>query len=311
MGVVEGSELSGAAIQVDETWAKSGQETKAVIDCNDTEPHLDFTRKKTFCGKSDMKTWCRNHWNNHIWNDAADSEYFIRIYCVIRELEEHSHIWIREVNQLISGKLDGLILGKCEGKGESERVVDVLPEWTVRGVKSSECVKRKDGSESQTRKGGAFLYNRTRPNTPWMHSTHTEPQAEHNTTPWKPMLLGVLLGCEQLAHDRLVAFSYYWEMEKHSCQFWQRSNNQKLSQGQCPPHWVSPHACQQNTANASFGPSTQWFETHHGVFSLFSPHSTRPAPFQEHPGRLQTNIDWILGRQGTATYSKCMGDTNS
>lgn len=29
-------------------------------------------------------------------------------------------------------------------------MVDVLPEWTVRRVKSSECVERKDGSESQT-----------------------------------------------------------------------------------------------------------------------------------------------------------------
>lgn len=29
-------------------------------------------------------------------------------------------------------------------------MVDVLPEWTVRGEKSSECVERKDGSESQT-----------------------------------------------------------------------------------------------------------------------------------------------------------------
>lgn len=26
-------------------------------------------------------------------------------------------------------------------------MVDVLPEWTVRGVKSSECVERKDGSD--------------------------------------------------------------------------------------------------------------------------------------------------------------------
>lgn len=26
---------------------------------------------------------------------------------------------------------------------------NVLPEWTVRGVKSSECVERKDGSESK------------------------------------------------------------------------------------------------------------------------------------------------------------------
>lgn len=27
---------------------------------------------------------------------------------------------------------------------------NVLPEWMVRGVNSSECVERKDGSESQT-----------------------------------------------------------------------------------------------------------------------------------------------------------------
>lgn len=44
MGIVEGSELSGAAIQVDKTWAKSWQETKAVINCNDTKAHFDFTR---------------------------------------------------------------------------------------------------------------------------------------------------------------------------------------------------------------------------------------------------------------------------
>lgn len=43
MGVVEGSELSGAAIQVDETRAKSWQETEAVINCNDTNSHSDFT----------------------------------------------------------------------------------------------------------------------------------------------------------------------------------------------------------------------------------------------------------------------------
>lgn len=30
-------------------------------------------------------------------------------------------------------------------KGKCCRKVDVLPEWTVRGVKSSECVERKDG----------------------------------------------------------------------------------------------------------------------------------------------------------------------
>lgn len=35
-----------------------------------------------------------------------------------------------------------------ENKSGVERMVDVLPEWTVRGVKSSECVERKDGSES-------------------------------------------------------------------------------------------------------------------------------------------------------------------
>ena len=29
--------------------------------------------------------------------------------------------------------------------------MDVLPEWTLRGVKSSECVERKDGSESEKR----------------------------------------------------------------------------------------------------------------------------------------------------------------
>ena len=33
-------------------------------------------------------------------------------------------------------------------------MVDVLPEWTVRGVKSSECVERKDGSESDREENG-------------------------------------------------------------------------------------------------------------------------------------------------------------
>lgn len=30
---------------------------------------------------------------------------------------------------------------------KEKSMVDVLPEWTVRGVMSSECVERKDGSE--------------------------------------------------------------------------------------------------------------------------------------------------------------------
>lgn len=158
------------------------------------------------------------------------------------------------------------------------------------------------------------VYNRTRPNILCMHTICTELQAQHNTAPWKPMLLGVFLGCKQLAHDRPVAFSYYLEMEKHSCESSQQSNTQRLSQCQCPAHWVSPHAGQQNTANALFclqiQPSTQWFETHHYIFFFFSPHSTCPVPFQEHPGLLKTNIYWILTRQGTATYSKSMGITN-
>lgn len=37
MWVIESSELSGAAIQVDKTWPKCWQETKAVINCNDTK----------------------------------------------------------------------------------------------------------------------------------------------------------------------------------------------------------------------------------------------------------------------------------
>lgn len=53
MGIVEGGELSGAAIQVDETWAKSWQETKAVINCNDTKPHLDITRNPSV----EKQTW--------------------------------------------------------------------------------------------------------------------------------------------------------------------------------------------------------------------------------------------------------------
>lgn len=103
-------------------------------------------------------------------------------------------------------------------------------------------------------------------------------------------------------------------MEKHSCESSQQSNNQKLSQCQCPAHWVSPHAGQQNTANALFclqiQPCTRWFETHRYIFFFFSPHSTCTVPFQEHQGLLKTNIYWILTRQGTATYSKSMGITN-
>lgn len=33
---------------------------------------------------------------------------------------------------------------------------DVLPEWTVRGTKSSECVERKDGSESDRKETDVF-----------------------------------------------------------------------------------------------------------------------------------------------------------
>lgn len=46
MGIVECSELSGAAIQVDETWAKSWEEPEAVINCNDTNLRSDFIKKK-------------------------------------------------------------------------------------------------------------------------------------------------------------------------------------------------------------------------------------------------------------------------
>ena len=37
MWVTEGGEFSEATVQVDETWAKSRQETKTVINCNDRE----------------------------------------------------------------------------------------------------------------------------------------------------------------------------------------------------------------------------------------------------------------------------------
>lgn len=43
MGIVEGGELPGAAVQVDETWAESWQETEIVINCNDTKRPLDLT----------------------------------------------------------------------------------------------------------------------------------------------------------------------------------------------------------------------------------------------------------------------------
>lgn len=42
MWIVEGGELSGAAIQVDKTWTECWQETKAVINCSDTKLSSDF-----------------------------------------------------------------------------------------------------------------------------------------------------------------------------------------------------------------------------------------------------------------------------
>lgn len=42
MWIVEGGELSGAAVQVDKTWAERWQETETVINCNDTKWPSDF-----------------------------------------------------------------------------------------------------------------------------------------------------------------------------------------------------------------------------------------------------------------------------
>lgn len=37
MWIVEGGELSGAAVQVDKTWTKRWKEPETVINCNDTK----------------------------------------------------------------------------------------------------------------------------------------------------------------------------------------------------------------------------------------------------------------------------------
>lgn len=42
MRVIEGGELSGAAVKVDETGAERRQETKAVINCNETKWTISF-----------------------------------------------------------------------------------------------------------------------------------------------------------------------------------------------------------------------------------------------------------------------------
>lgn len=48
-------------------------------------------------------------------------------------------------------------------------MMDVLLEWTVRGVKSSECVERKDGSESDRKETEVF-------------ERHSNPKQMHRTT---------------------------------------------------------------------------------------------------------------------------------
>lgn len=55
MRIVEGGELSRAAVQVDETWAKRWQETEAVINCNDTKRLSDFILNWVECRKMKMK----------------------------------------------------------------------------------------------------------------------------------------------------------------------------------------------------------------------------------------------------------------
>lgn len=52
MRIVEGGELSGAAVQVDKTWTERWQETEAVINCNDT---IDFIINRDECGAMTMR----------------------------------------------------------------------------------------------------------------------------------------------------------------------------------------------------------------------------------------------------------------
>lgn len=54
MGVIEGSELPGAAVQVDETRTKRRQETKTVINCKDTKWTVSSTINTEECGTMKM-----------------------------------------------------------------------------------------------------------------------------------------------------------------------------------------------------------------------------------------------------------------
>lgn len=161
------------------------------------------------------------------------------------------------------------------------------------------------------------VYNRTRPNILCMHTICTELQAQHNTAPWKPMLLGVFLGCKQLAHNSSTRSAGCLQLLFRDGETLMRILT-TVQQSKPEPMSVSStlgqSTCRSAKANALFclqiQPSTQWFETHHYIFFFFSPHSTCPVPFQEHPGLLKTNIYWILTRQSAATYSKSMGITN-
>lgn len=53
--IVEGGELSGAAVQVDKTRAERWQETKTVIHCNDTKWPMDFIINRAEHGMIKMK----------------------------------------------------------------------------------------------------------------------------------------------------------------------------------------------------------------------------------------------------------------
>lgn len=55
MWIIEGGELSGAAVQVDKTWAERRQETEAVINCNDTKQLSDFILSWVECRKMKVK----------------------------------------------------------------------------------------------------------------------------------------------------------------------------------------------------------------------------------------------------------------
>lgn len=88
MRITEGGELSGAAVQVDKTWAECWQETEAVINCNDTKQLSDFILNWVECRKMKMKLDWLTKSSSSIKSCARDktgSEHLIRINSCERE----------------------------------------------------------------------------------------------------------------------------------------------------------------------------------------------------------------------------------